>query len=151
MIVLSGKRPSKTRPYRARGAANRGAPRLHRVRAWVAPRVERGGLAVQDKFAPKISGLLSTAARKLDPAPPPRRRQWPQALAGTVMLAAAAGVAVIVVRRRRARDLADDLAYAGLNRADSGDGRAEPGYPASDADLAASPEQAKVNGQLQPS
>jgi hypothetical protein len=152
VIGLSGKHPSKARPYRVRGAAKRATPRLRRVRAWVAPRVERGGLAVQDTIAPKISGLLSTAARKLDPAPPQRRRQWPRVLAGTVMVAAAAGVTVTVVRRRRrANELADDLAYAGPDRAGSADRRAEPGYRSADADLAASPEQAKVNGQLQPS
>jgi hypothetical protein len=126
-------------------------PRLYRVRAWVAPRVRRGGLAVQDTIAPGIAGLLSTAAHKLDPAPPQRRRRWPRALAGTLILAAAAGVAVTVVRRRRANDLADDFAYAGPDRDDSDEVRGDPGYLASDADLAASPEQAKVNGQLQPS
>jgi hypothetical protein len=128
-------------------AATWAAPRLYRTRAWAAPRIERGGLAFQDTVAPKISGMLTAAARKLDVTPPSQQRKWPRVLAGTVVLAAAAGTAVVVVRRRRRR--ADQAAcaepYLAAEDADP------PGYRNGAADLADSQAQAEVNGQLQPS
>ena len=36
-----------------------------RTRSWAAPHVERAGQVVQDSLAPKVSSLLSAAARRL--------------------------------------------------------------------------------------
>jgi hypothetical protein len=77
------------------------APRVNGARAWAAPRIERGGLAIKDTIAPKINEVFVVTARRVDVAPP--RRRWPRVMAGTALLAAA-GAAVAVVLRRRADD-----------------------------------------------
>jgi hypothetical protein len=81
---------------RSTGAAAR--RRVHTTRAWAAPHVEHAGQVLQDSAAPKVSALLSAAARRLEPAKPQRRR-W-RKLASVSMLAAAAGVVAAVVRNR---------------------------------------------------
>src|SRR5260370_41711500 len=66
---------------------------------------------------PRVSALLSAAARRLEPAKP-RRRRW-RKLAGVSMLAAAASVVAAVVRNRRKPEVtpsaarADDVTPAG--------------------------------------
>src|SRR5436190_15884068 len=74
------------------GAAAR--RRVHTTRAWAAPRVERTGRVLQDSAAPKLSALLSSAARRLEPAKPQRPR-W-RKLAGISMLTAAAGAVAVL-------------------------------------------------------
>ena len=77
--------------------------RVHRTRAWAAPRVERTGQVLQDSVAPKLSALLSSAARRLEPAKP-RRPRW-RKLAGISVATAAAGAAAVGVRNRRKPDV----------------------------------------------
>lgn len=109
MYVLSGKRGAGDTRGRvvqltrrgARSAAIWAAPRIYGARAWTAPRIERGGLAIKDTLAPKISEVFVVTARRVDVAPAPRR--WPRVMAGTALLVAV-GVAVGVVLRRRAAD-----------------------------------------------
>ncbi len=84
---------------RSTGAAAR--RRVHKTRAWAAPQVEHAGQVLQDSVAPRVSALLSAAARRLEPERPGRWRK----LAGVAMLATAAGaVAAIVLRNRRKPD-----------------------------------------------
>jgi hypothetical protein len=83
------------------GAAVRG--RVHRTRAWAAPRVERTGQVLQDSVAPRLSALVSSAARRLEPAKP-RRPRW-RKLAGISVLTAAAGAVAAGVRNRRKPDV----------------------------------------------
>jgi hypothetical protein len=83
------------------GAAARG--RVHRTRAWAAPRVEQTGQVLQDRVAPRLSALLSSAARRLEPAKP-RRPRW-RKLAGISVLTAAAGAVAAGVRNRRKPDV----------------------------------------------
>ena len=83
------------------GAAVRG--RVNWTRAWAAPRVERTGQVLQDRVAPKVSALLSSAARRLEPAKP-RRPRW-RKLAGISVLTAAAGAVAAGVRNRRKPDV----------------------------------------------
>jgi hypothetical protein len=75
-------------------------PQVRKGRKWAAPRVERTGIAVQEKIAPQVSATLTKAARALDPAPAKRRRSRIGRI--FTVLAAAAGVAaaVTVVRKR---------------------------------------------------
>jgi hypothetical protein len=47
---------------------------MHWTRAWAAPQVERTGRFLQDIVAPKVSALLSSIARRIDPAKPSRSR-----------------------------------------------------------------------------
>jgi hypothetical protein len=79
------------------GAAAR--RRVHKTRAWAAPQVERTAQVLQDSVAPKVSALLTSAARRLEPARP-RRRPW-RKLAGIAVLTAAAGAAAALVLNRR--------------------------------------------------
>lgn len=81
-------------------AASWARPRVGRVRAWMAARAARGSVSVQETFAPKVSTMLATAARKLDP-PKPRSRRWPKVLAGTALLAAGAAAATAMAMRNR--------------------------------------------------
>jgi hypothetical protein len=83
----------------AQAAAGRG---LRRARAFAAPQVERAGQALEDRVAPKVSAMLSSAAQRLEP-PKPRRRRW-RKLAGISLLTAAGAVAA-VVRNRAKPDL----------------------------------------------
>ena len=93
---------------RSTGAAAR--RRVHKTRAWAAPQVEHAGQVLQDSVAPKVSALLSAAARRLEPAKPPRRR-W-RKLAGVAMLAAAASAVAAVVRNRRKPEVTTSAAGA---------------------------------------
>jgi len=93
---------------RSTGAA--AGRRVHKTRAWAAPHVEHAGQVLQGSVAPKVSALLSAAARRLEPAKPQRRR-W-RKLAGVSMLAAAAGVAAAVVRNRRKPEVTTSAAGA---------------------------------------
>ena len=77
--------------------------RVHRTRAWAAPRVEQTGQVLQDSVAPRLSALLSSAARRLEPAKP-RRPRW-RKLAGISVLTAAAGAVAAGVRNRRKLDV----------------------------------------------
>ena len=82
--------------------------RVHRTRAWAAPRVERTSQVLQDSVAPKVSALLSSAARRLEPAKP-RRPRW-RKLAGISVATAAAGAVAVVVRNRWKPDVTTSAA-----------------------------------------
>ena len=111
-------------------------PHVDKARAWAAPQIERGGIAVQETVAPRVSEAMVTFAHKLDTAPA-RRRRWPRILGSVALLAAAGGAAAAVILRRRQ----DALAY-------------EPpldpvgGVAPDDPSLADPGTEADVNGQL---
>jgi hypothetical protein len=73
---------------------------VHAARARAAPQVERTGQVLQDSVAPTIAGLLSSVARRLEPARP---RRW-RKLAGISTLTAAASAAAAAVLHRRKPD-----------------------------------------------
>src|SRR5258708_17588869 len=81
-------------PARSTAAAAR--RRVHRTRAWAAPQVEHAGQVLQDRVAPKVSALLSAAARWLEPQKPPRPRL--RKPAGVAILPPAATAAPAAVR-----------------------------------------------------
>jgi hypothetical protein len=85
----------------ARNAGTAARRQADRTRAWAAPQVERAGQVVQDRVAPKVSSLLSAAARRLEPDKP-RRSPW-RKLAGVSAAAAVAGALGAAVRRVKAR------------------------------------------------
>jgi hypothetical protein len=70
---------------------------VRKTRAWAAPQVERSGQVLQEKVAPKVAAMLSTAAERIDPARPSRRR-WK--IPAAASLAAAAGGAAAYFKRR---------------------------------------------------
>lgn len=69
-----------------------------KTRAWVAPQVKRSGQALQDTVAPKLSAMLASAAKRIDPAQP-RQRRWKKP-AGLATLTAAGGAVVAFLRGR---------------------------------------------------
>jgi hypothetical protein len=72
---------------------------VYRARIWAAPRLDRTGQALQKQVAPKMAAMLSSAARRIDPAPPGRRR-WPLVAGGLALAAALSGaVAYLLIRR----------------------------------------------------
>jgi hypothetical protein len=73
---------------------------IYEARAWAAPRVERTGLAVQERLAPRVSSMMVATAHRIEPAPAKSRRRWPATLAGIIMLAAG-GVAGALLRSQR--------------------------------------------------
>lgn len=107
-MVASGARAARqlaaqVKPL-ARSAEATTARGVHKTRAWAAPQVEHAGQVVQDSVAPRVSALLSSAARRLEPARP-RSGRW-RKLAGGSALAAAAGAVGALVRGRRKPDTA---------------------------------------------
>jgi len=71
---------------------------LLRTRAWAAPRVEHSGQVLQDTVAPKVSAMMSEAARRLDPAQP--RRNWRKPVGLLATLTAAGGAVAAFIRNR---------------------------------------------------
>ena len=122
----------------AKSARETAQQSVHDARVWAAPRVERSGHAVQERIAPKLSGMLVATARRLEPAPATRRRRWPKALAGMVMLGV--GTAVAAVLRRR-------VPAFSAKPHDSGRPMTAATGPA-DSHPVTDPETADVNGQV---
>ena len=84
----------------ARSAQEKAVQGLLEARAWTAPRVEAGGVAVQDRLAPAVTAAMVTAARRIEP-PRARRRRWPLIVAGVVVLGAGCAAAAQVLRSKR--------------------------------------------------
>ena len=87
----------KTVAGSARAAGRR---RVYKARVWAAPQVDRSGQVLQDRVAPKVSAVLSAAARRLEPAKP-ERRPWRKLAVGSVLTTAASAVAAVVLSRRK--------------------------------------------------
>jgi len=72
---------------------------IFRTRAWAAPQVEHSGQVLQDTVAPKVSAMLSSAARRIDPSQP-RHRRWKKPV-GLATLTAAGGAVAAVLKNRK--------------------------------------------------
>ena len=83
----------------AKSARMSAAQGTHHARAWAAPRLDRAGVAVQERVAPGIAGMLRRAARRVEP-PRSHRRRWPVLAAGAAVLAAGGGAAAFLLNRR---------------------------------------------------
>jgi hypothetical protein len=114
----------------ARNAGVAAKHRADRARGWAAPQVDKASQAVQDSLAPKVSSLLSAAARRLEPDKPQRQPQRWRKVAGVSATTAAATAFTAAVRSRRnanattaAEDLgeAEDGVSASAERASNGD------------------------------
>lgn len=86
----------------AGSAASWAGPRVGTARAWLALRAERGSVSVQERVAPRISSMLASTARKLDP-PKPKSRRVPRIMAGVALLAAGAAAAAAMAMRSKQR------------------------------------------------
>lgn len=89
----------------AKNAAAAARHQADRTRAWAAPQVERAGQAVEESVAPKVSSLLSAAARRLEPDKP-RRRRWRKAVGVSAATAAAGAFATAMRSRMKASAVA---------------------------------------------
>lgn len=107
--VKAGAMKARSQARRAQQAAAQVAPLatsarmttrqgVHNARTWTAPRLERTGQAIETRVAPRMSAMLSDAARRIQPSQPKRRR-WPFLTAGLVAVAATAAAAVMRSRR----------------------------------------------------
>jgi hypothetical protein len=85
----------------AKNSAAAARHRADRTRAWAAPQVDRVGRVVEESVAPKVSALLSAAARRLEPDKP-RRRRWRLAVGVSAATAGAGAFAAAVRSRLRA-------------------------------------------------
>ncbi len=83
----------------ARSTGRAARQQVLRTRAWAAPRVEHSGRVLQDTVAPKVSAMMSEAARRLDPAQP-RQRSWVKPVGLLATLTAAGGAAAAYLRNR---------------------------------------------------
>lgn len=72
---------------------------LYRARIWAAPRLDQTGHAVQERVAPRVAGMLTAAARRVEPDRS-RGRRWPMVAAGIAVLAAGSGAAAFLLNRR---------------------------------------------------
>ncbi len=100
-------------------AARRG---FLRGRAWAAPQVERSGQVLQDTVAPKVSAMLSSAAKRIDPAQP-RYRRWQKPLGLATLTAAGGAVAAFLRSKRRSSPVmttADTVKVEGNGQAATG-------------------------------
>jgi hypothetical protein len=104
-----------------RAAAKHG---VRTTRAWAAPQLEHTGHLVQDRIAPKISSVLSSAAQRIEPGKP-RHRRWPKVAGASLVTAAASAVAGSVLSRRRQNGTAPDAEPAGYHQATAPDGEAD--------------------------
>jgi hypothetical protein len=109
--------PVKPLASSAAAAARRS---VHRTRAWAAPQIDRTGQILQDSLAPRVSALLSSAARRIEPAKP-KRRHWHKVAVSSALTAAASAVAAVVLHRRKpgaaaSADEADEVVPAAKTR-----------------------------------
>ena len=98
-MSLMTKTQARDKAAAAAAAARQGT---YSARIWAAPRLERTGQALEQRVAPRMAAMLSSAARRIDPAPAKRRR-WPFVAAGLMLAAGLCGTAAYLVNRRAAR------------------------------------------------
>jgi hypothetical protein len=116
-------------------ARNRGAAAKHGVRttrAWAAPQLERTGHLVEDRIAPNISTVLSSAAQRIEPGKP-RHRRWPKVAGASMIAAAASALAGAVLNRRRPNGTVPDASADSYHEGAARNGEVGP-EPAAVAD-----------------
>ena len=88
----------------AGGAAEWARPRVGQARTWMAAQAARSSVGVSETVAPKVSAMLATTARKLEPPRPKaghKGRRILKILAGTMLVGAGAAATVLRGRSRR--------------------------------------------------
>ena len=111
----------------ARATARNG---IRHARTWAAPRIERTGHTLEERVAPRMAGMLSAAARRIEPIPPPRHRRWPMLAAGLVTAAGLSATAAYLLRRRGSADTA-----TGHTKPATGDTMATPATPVAPSEV----------------
>jgi hypothetical protein len=89
----------------AGSARDQAAHRIVDARSWAAPRLDRAAHSVEAELAPRVSSMLSEAARRVDPTPVKPRR-WPMMV---LISGLALGVAGYAMYRRNAQQWTDTM------------------------------------------
>ncbi|MDF5752971.1 hypothetical protein [Spongiactinospora sp. TRM90649] len=92
----------------AESARDLAASRIIEARTWAAPRLDQAAHSVEDQLAPRVSSMLSEAARKVDPKPRRSRRLPIMILVGGLALGAAGFM--IYRKNTAAREWTDSVA-----------------------------------------
>ncbi|MEV0582681.1 hypothetical protein [Nonomuraea sp. NPDC050310] len=79
--------------------------RIEDARYWAAPKLEDAAHRVEDQFAPRVSAMLTQAAKRVDPSPA-RSRRWPVAV---LMTGLALGAMGYMFYRRNAQQWTDHM------------------------------------------
>lgn len=74
---------------------------MYGARVWAAPRIERTGVAVQERLAPRVSEMMVSTARRVQPRVVRSRRRWPLVVGGIALLAAGGAAAAVLRSQRR--------------------------------------------------
>jgi hypothetical protein len=86
----------------ARNTGAAATEQVRKTRAWAAPQIAHTSQVLEDSVAPKVSAMLSSAARRLEPSKP--RRKGRLAAIGITTLTAAASVVAVIFRIRKKPD-----------------------------------------------
>jgi hypothetical protein len=81
------------------------AQRIEDARYWAAPRLESAAHGFEDQVAPKVSSMLSAAAKRVDPTPSHSRR-WPMLV---LMTGVAVGTIGYLFYRRNAQQWTEHM------------------------------------------
>jgi hypothetical protein len=112
---LAKEKAERFGPY-ADQARDQAALKLLQARGWTAPRLETAAQRVEDTVAPRVSELLSSAARRVDPEPARRglrgaRRNGRRVPRGVIIGGAALVGGVIVYSLIRLRQASQDAEW----------------------------------------
>ena len=112
---LAKEQADRLGPY-ADQARDQAAIKLLQARGWTAPRLETAALRVEDTVAPRVAGLLTTAAQRIDPSPGRRglrlfRRGNRRVPRGVLIGGAALAGGVIVYSLIRMRQASQDAEW----------------------------------------
>lgn len=125
----------------ARDVASR---RIEDARVWAAPRLERAAHMVEERIAPRVSAMLSDAAKAVDPGKTARaKRRWPVL---TLVTGVALG-AIGYVMYRNNQSWVDSVTEAGEAAALAEDQGAETGRRATDAGERAAEKAERFSGR----
>ncbi|WP_214319245.1 hypothetical protein [Nonomuraea sediminis] len=97
------------------------AHRFEEARYWAAPRLEEAAHRVEDEIAPKVSRMMTKAAKKIDPTPPKSRR-WPVIV---LMTGVAVGGMGYLFYRRNAQQWTEHMKDSASDASQWVDDRAE--------------------------
>ncbi|MCF6471933.1 hypothetical protein FAF44_26595 [Nonomuraea sp. MG754425] len=81
------------------------AHRIEDARYWAAPRLESAAHGFEDQIAPRVSSMLTAAARRIDPRPA-RSRRWPMFV---LLTGAAVGAIGYMFYRRNAEQWTEHM------------------------------------------
>jgi hypothetical protein len=92
---LARDRAERLGPY-AQAARENAALRLHQAREWSAPRLETAAHRVEDTVAPRVAGILSATAQKVEPESRPSASSRVRRIPRSVLVLGAGALGAVV-------------------------------------------------------